>query len=302
MREFTIVADVGGTFTKVMIVDNLTKEMFGEIKEYPSMSNEDKDVIINNFVNMINKSVYRIKENTGYVRGIILAFPGPFDYKNGISLIDGVEKFKSLFGVNIKEEISKKLDYEYIPILDRDKFDIIFENDARLFALGEAILQKLDEKVLYITIGTGTGSTYMIGNNILTNFKDATSNEGYIYSYKFKDGIINDYISKIGLQNLAKNYEFSENQDIKELFNLGEKGDERAKIIFCEFGKILGEMLLEVWEKNSFDVVVIGGQISKSKGLFEKSLKECVGLKNKITIKYSENTSYSVLIGAISLF
>ena len=44
--------------------------------------------------------------NGGAVKSIGLAMPGPFDYPNGISMIRGLDKYESLYGLNIRDRKS----------------------------------------------------------------------------------------------------------------------------------------------------------------------------------------------------
>lgn len=298
MKKFTIVGDVGGTFTKMMLVDTKERIMLGEVTKYPSHSNMDKDFIVNNFARMVIEHIEMIEENKGFLQGIVLAFPGPFDYTNGICLIDD-GKFKSIKGIKIGDEISKKISQVEITSIRNKKIKILFENDARLFAIGESTIQNTPLKSLYITIGTGTGSTFIEENRVIEGLK----NEGYVYNYKFKKGVVDDYISKRGIARIASKYGFSNKIEIEELYHLGKEGNPKAIEIFKEFGGLIGEMIEEISKIYQFEFLVLGGQISKSFSLFEKNMFNYLVERNiDITIKYSGDTSYSVLLGAIRLF
>jgi glucokinase len=57
------------------------------------------------------------------------AFPGPFDYEQGICLIPPeLAKYENLFGVNIKTELTRRLAFQGT---------MHFMNDAACFAIGE---------------------------------------------------------------------------------------------------------------------------------------------------------------------
>ena len=56
-------------------------------------------------------------------------FPGPFDYEAGICLIEGVEKYGALYGVNMREALRARLDLGDLPIL--------FRNDAEAAVVGK---------------------------------------------------------------------------------------------------------------------------------------------------------------------
>ncbi|MFQ9762219.1 MAG: hypothetical protein ACLRYE_02830 [Gemmiger formicilis] len=60
---------------------------------------------------------------------IDLAFPGPFDYKNGICLLQGLDKYDALYGCNLRRAFSE--------ISGLPEQRIQFINDAAAFALGK---------------------------------------------------------------------------------------------------------------------------------------------------------------------
>ena len=91
------------------------------------------------------------------IAGAGFAFPGPFDYKNGISLMKEINKYDSIYGVSIETEIKKKL-----PILQKIPFK--FLHDIEAFALGEYYfgLDAKPNRVFCLCIGTGTGSAFFL--------------------------------------------------------------------------------------------------------------------------------------------
>src|SRR5690606_16820768 len=83
------------------------------------------------------------------IKRIAFAMPGPFNYENGISLIKGVDKYESLYGMNIKKELA-----DCFNIQDDQ---ILFRNDAEAFLHGEVAVGDFDitDKILGFTLGTG---------------------------------------------------------------------------------------------------------------------------------------------------
>lgn len=43
------------------------------------------------------------------MKGIRLAFPGPFDYEQGICLMKGLDKYDRLYGINLRQVFSERL-------------------------------------------------------------------------------------------------------------------------------------------------------------------------------------------------
>jgi len=64
-------------------------------------------LIIDQWIEALQTSLSKV---AGYhLNGIGIAMPGPFDYRNGISLIEGVDKYQALYGVNVKQAIITQL-------------------------------------------------------------------------------------------------------------------------------------------------------------------------------------------------
>ena len=78
--------------------------------------------------------------------------PGPFDYEEGVSLITGLHKFESLYGLNVKELLAASL--HIVPGM------IQMNNDAICYLAGErkAGAVKDGSYVAGLTLGTGLGS------------------------------------------------------------------------------------------------------------------------------------------------
>lgn len=82
-----------------------------------------------------------------------IAMPGPFDYLTGICLMKNVNKYESLYGLNIKQELSDRLGI--------DVQNIVFRNDSEAFLAGEMRFGagKGLKKGIGITLGTGLGTS-----------------------------------------------------------------------------------------------------------------------------------------------
>ena len=95
MAKITVSLDVGGTEIKAAAVEK--GALLTDIMHFPAQSDAFASVILDNFARIINE-----------VRGeheldrICFAFPGPFDYENGICLIKGLAKYDSIYGFNLK--------------------------------------------------------------------------------------------------------------------------------------------------------------------------------------------------------
>ena len=293
--NFYLGLDVGGTNIKSGVVLENSILFNDNINMCQSLAKEDKETILNNIFNVIKREFDSYKE--GKLLGIAIGFPGPFDYEKGICKIQNINKYDSIYNVNIREEILKFINNNYKKENLHKDFNILFENDATLFTLGETEQNIYLKKGKYIgiCIGTGCGSTLLQDNKVLKHI-DSLTNDGFIYHLPFKDSIVDDYISARGIinyYNLLSNNKVTNVKDIAIRYNT----DENAKLTFNNFGNDLALVLEMVLTKFNAKNLILGGQIAKSYDLFKDKLE-----KIDINIHLSKDTSKSTLIGGKALF
>lgn len=293
--KYFVAIDVGGTFIKSAVIDSAGNILSKGILIDKSCAKKSKDEIIANLINIIEKQINSFKDKI--FSAIAIAFPGPFDYKNGISYIQGINKYESIYGLNIKNLL---LDYlkKNIKNISTD-FQINFENDGTMFGLGEYSKSlKVYKKIFTLCIGTGAGSAYIEDGKVIKE-KIGNMKNGWIYNIPYKDSIIDDYISSRGILKIA-NRKGIRGFELEEISQLALGGDERAKEVWYEFGEILKEVLILVTKDFQPNKIVIGGQISKSYMLFIESCESYFS-KKQIPIEISKDTSVSIIKGAIEI-
>jgi glucokinase len=275
--------DIGGSHITAAIVDldkgTLIKD---SIKRNEVNSRSDKETILTAWCKVIRSANGgSLKDDTK----IGIAMPGPFDYKNGISLIKDQDKFNSLFGLNIKQELAERLN---IPASN-----IKFVNDAASFMYGEANYgaAKGFNNALGITLGTGLGSATAI---------NGVAKDAELWNSKFLGGIAEDYLSTRWFLKKYKDLAGKEVDGVKRLAGMV-KTDPFAKQIFNEFGRALGHFLADFIKNTGSEVVVLGGNISKSFDLFGPPLIENLKAFHLDTaIKITKLNEHAQLIGAAS--
>lgn len=216
-----------------------------------------------------------------------IAMPGPFDYKEGTCLIKGVDKFESLFNLNIKNLLAEKLQ---IPAKN-----ILMMNDASCFLKGEIFGGAAVDcnNVIGITLGTGLGSARFQNEEII---------EGRLYCSSFKNGMAEDYLSN---RWFIKRYKEISGNITKNVKELSEKitEDSRIQKLFVEFGKNLGEVLCSYTQKHSCETIVIGGNISNAWELFFPETKNILNtLSKNVVVKKALLGEEGALTGAASLW
>jgi predicted NBD/HSP70 family sugar kinase len=221
-----------------------------------------------------------------------IAFPGPFDYENGVSTIRNVGgKFEQTFGLHLKQALKDATGLENALFL--------FSNDAHCFAAGACRRYGLqDKKVVFLTLGTGFGSAWMVNGKLATDHPSLPAS-GAFYNEPFGEGTADDYFSTRWFHRAHREATGNEIADVGELAGMNTEISQR---VFNEFGTNLGSFLLPWLEKFECDELVIGGNISKANRLFVSALKNQLDrLKVGLTITFCADTEECILAGAAHL-
>ena len=222
----------------------------------------------------------------GTSKKIGIAMPGPFDYEKGISLISGLDKYESLYNLNVKELLAAELGIA--------SADIFMMNDASCFLKGEVFGGAAIDcnNVIGITLGTGVGSA---------TFKDGIVYDGDLYVTPYKDSTPENYLSTRWFIKRYKELTGISAANVKEISGKV-ANDQTAASVFTEFGNNLGEVLTAYIKKHNATTVVIGGNIINAWELFineaEKVLNNSSINVSLIKAKLGEEAA---LMGAGSL-
>ncbi|MEI6948098.1 ROK family protein [Paraflavisolibacter sp. H34] len=214
-----------------------------------------------------------------------IAMPGPFDYDNGISYIREQDKFKTLYGVNVKEALAESLE---IP-----PAHIRFLNDAAAFLEGEVFSGAVGghQSAFGITLGTGFGSAF---------YKDGEATDANLWCAPFKEGIAEDYFSTRWFLQQYTRKTGRQVSHVKELAQMYPQ-DWTVKVLFREFGENLASFLLETFSNELPQAVILGGNISRSFDYFYPFLQESLK-KQMADVAVKKSTLYenASLLGAAS--
>lgn len=194
--------------------------------------------------------------------GATLAFPGPFNFEAGISLMR--HKLPYLYGVDLRQALAAKLGYAP----DR----VQFLNDADAYLLGEvgAGAARGFGRVIGLTLGTGIGSAFAVNGKLVTDGPGIPPG-GEIWNVAYEAGIVEDFVSA---RAIAGHYEQSTGNARSVAALASAAGHDRpAEEAFAEFGRHLGRALRTVTADFHADVVVLGGGIAGSADLFLPSTR-----------------------------
>jgi len=278
--------DIGGSHITVALVDLSSLEILPEsLVRMRIDSSAPAEEIIQNWAKAI-RTACEIQPGKDAYLGI--AMPGPFDYKNGISLVKDQGKYDSLYKLNIKQLLSKEL------AIPADH--IRFSNDAGCFLQGEIHKSELEkyERAVGLTLGTGMGSAYMVEKNAY---------DANLWETPYLGGIIEDYISSRWFVNEFKKRTSQDIQDVRDLVENYQE-HETTQELFFEFSSNLAQFLYKFISRRDANVVILGGNIAKAHSFFvrevRKQLYDLMGFSIPVCIStLGENAA---LIGAASQF
>ncbi len=224
-----------------------------------------------------------IKKGKWPVSGLGIAMPGPFDYENGISYITGLNKYESLYGINIKQYLAAVLKLN--PSLIR------FRNDAEATIAGEVLAGagKDFQNVMGVTLGTGFGSAHC---------KDNVKVDLNLGSLPFKTSIADDHLSTRWFLKRYSELSGLAVVGVRELASIAETSA-IARHVFREFALNMGEFLAEPIKQLNPDVLIICGNIAKASVFFLPFLKKQLTATHIMLGQLGDNAA---LIGAAGLF
>ncbi|MBN3519835.1 ROK family protein [Algoriphagus lutimaris] len=271
--------DIGGTHISAATVQIGNKEAgLSDFHEGLVDTYKDKDSIIETW----SKVILAVAGSSKDIK-VGIAMPGPYDYKNGISLIKDQGKMASLYQLSVKNLLAESLR------ISPDQLE--FTNDAEAFLLGESFAGsgKEFQNSIGITLGTGLGSAIKVFDVV----KDAE-----LWSAPFRDGIAEDYLGTSWFKDIALEQFGIYISGVKEI--LKEDIDPKvSKKIFSEFGRSLGEFLFPYLVRLQSDGVVLGGKISLASENFLPSTYSYLKLMGySVPFKISALGEKAALIGA----
>lgn len=281
MKKY-IMFDVGGTGVKYATLGE-RGEMLTPPRIFPSPSLKRAEEVFSCFADVISSDV----------SGIGMAWPGPFDYGRGISLMTGLGKYQSIYGLDVGEGIRRAL--------KRDDLDIRFDHDVAAFLKGYVREESLtDARVLALAIGTGAGSAFCVNGRCVGSEEMGVPENGWIYSMPFRDAAIEDWISSKGIRRLSLKY-FKAEKDGRELYEMAALGDEKAIALWLEFGAIIREGIMPFIRSFMPTDIVFGGMISKAWNYFSPGFIDDFREKGVRTHVTFESDRY-VFSGLYTLF
>ncbi|MCI0919946.1 ROK family protein [Sphingobacterium rhinopitheci] len=276
-KKRTLCIDIGGTHIAAAVIDEGTISLYNNAQVHAVVdSNAGREAILKQWDDAIAAVLQKCKFA---IDNIVISIPGPFDYDNGICLMDGMHKYQSLLHMDVKSWFAH--------MYSIDVQCIHFYNDAVAFLLGELYFSQLfDKKVVGLTLGTGLGSAFYNSNNAVDlNYGSA----------KFRDGIAEDYISTRGILDFVEQRYQIKYTNVKAIV------DDNLEVVcseaFSYLADSLADFIHQYIDKLEPDTIIIGGSIAKAHALFLNRLQQ----KVKIPIKVASMDDFNIFCGMTSI-
>lgn len=227
------------------------------------------------FVGLLASLAGQVAPGGASVLGASLAMPGPFDYREGVSWMR--HKMPYLYGLNLRQALAERLGWE-------QPGRIRFLNDAAAFLWGEigAGAARSVPRVVGITLGTGVGSAFAIDGRVQPGGHGVPPG-GEIWNQPFEGGMVEDLISTKSIR--SRYLESTGRESEVAEIAAGAADDPAAREVFADFGRDLGRVFRVLLEDFAPQVVVLGGGISRSAGLFLPAAEqELKGVRRELRI------------------
>jgi len=247
--HYYVGVDIGGSSIKIGLLDES-----GVIQDKESFSTpKDKTTILDDIAQTIGN--YQQKYE---IEAVGLSVPGIVE-ENGYLTTAGA--IKSLYGINIKEEIGTRTD-----------LFVHVENDANAASIAEKWGGAAQGVANYISlvIGTGIGGCLVVNNEIYRGAHARSGEFGWMLLDDNQDDL---NLSTMNLQaatviGLLRIYNLKSGEKINDarvIYKRAEDGEYLAQTVLAKFHRKLAQGILNVAVSFDPELVVVGGGISANK-------------------------------------
>lgn len=282
-EQHVLALDVGGSSVKSAWIEN-GAHVVGKVRVDSIRSESSATEILNRLAGIISKQLQRASG----INKIAVAFPGPFDYERGISLIQNQSKYDALYEIDIAQKLRE--------IIALPTAMFLFRNDAEAAILGEALYGagRPYSRLLGITLGTGLGSCFIADGKPVTAGDDVPPH-GWLYSCPFEKQLADDVFSTRGLLARLREHGIHATTVASALQKIDTK---LFAEIFASFGADLGLFLKPFVSTFQADAVVVTGGIAETWKNFAPSVRRSL----PIPVLKGRLGRRAALLGAAALY
>ncbi|MGV3764176.1 ROK family protein [Parapedobacter sp.] len=279
---FVVAADIGGTHITAAVVNTHDWQVIAESTIRHSVNSH---AVAKSILSAWSGPLVGVLGNGPVLaRPLVgIAIPGPFDYENGISRMQGQDKYDNLYGMDIRMELAERIGVNGV--------DIRFINDAAAFLQGEVFAGGHNgyPKVLGLTLGTGLGSAvWERGNNAV---------DADLWKAPYLDSNREEYlVTRWFVREAAKH-----GIEVSGLRGLLALRDSHSCIhdILAEYSDHLLHFIQFFSEREASDRLIIGGNIAKAWDIFRAFNPTAF---ERFDIRISQLGEHASLIGAAAQF
>lgn len=260
MKKYYLVFDVGGTNLEGALASSVGSLSYYQSR--PSQNHLGKRRVAKNVCTLVEQVGAAAQGN---ISAMVLGWPSRANM--------------CLSGPEIKKVLEKKF-----------RRPVVLDNDANLFALGEAVggQGKKYRYVVGLTMGTGIGCGLVIDKKLYYGQGGASEFGHVTIDYRGprcscgSRGCWEEYAGKKGLRRLAKKYKLARS-DGDALYQLALAGNKKARRLWQDFGFYLGIGLASLINAYHPDVIILGGKISRAYNFFRLSMERII--KQRVLLK-----------------
>ncbi|MGA2590347.1 MAG: ROK family protein [Bryobacteraceae bacterium] len=288
MAEYSIGLDLGGTNLRAAAIDR-EGHILGR-KATATNPAAGREAMLGHMVNAI--SALRTDCGADGLAGIGIGVPGFILLKEGV--IRNSNNLDCLEGFPIRDEIEHRLQAR-----------VILENDANAAALGEQWMgagRGVDDLVM-ITLGTGVGGGIISGGRILHGYLGMAGEFGHITVVPGgnpcgcgNQGCLEKHASATAITAMAEMLHLGENPTSRDVYDLAEAGNEKARWIFQVMGQSLGVTLAMLVNTFNFPLYLLSGGVLAAWEFFAPSMMEEVR-RRSFTFRSSETRIEKATLG-----
>ena len=279
---YIVAADVGGTHITAAVIHTHDWSILpGSMVRNHVDSSASAKSILHTWTDTLTASS---KQLEGNCLPIGIAMPGPFDYVNGISLMQNQDKYDALYQLNIRQELTATL--------SGPPSAIRFINDAAAFLQGEVFAggHEGHRKILGITLGTGLGSAiWEQGGNAV---------DADLWNTPYRGSIMEEYLVTRWFVNTFQQETGIQVQGLKELLQLRTQ-HRIVDDMLDEYSQHLLYFLNLFSNRENSDIFIIGGNIAKA---WPEIYSFSPNAFDKFSIHLSKLGENAALIGAAAAF
>jgi len=264
VAEYAIGVDLGGTNLRAAAIDE-TGRLIDKIAGTTNL-HEGREAVLADLVEKI--STLRDKHGKSGLAGVGVGVPGFIDMKAG--RVIGSNNLPQLDGVAVRDEVARRVG---VPV--------VLENDANAAALGEFWMgagRDVDDLVL-MTLGTGVGGGIISGGRILHGALGMAGEVGHMTVLTNGNpcgcgnvGCLEKHASATAVEAMAHLIGLPDGCTPKDVQELAQNGDERAKVVYERMGVALGIALATLISIFNFPLYLLSGGVLPAWDFFAPSM------------------------------